>query len=167
MKTLIYILIFGIFTFSSCQNTVVINDIGGALGITKAPVSVEMKLNKNQLFAAQEGRLGLLIVSDNNKLIPLQLESIGKETYRLVMMMPEGGSGLQEFELAESETPFNSMMSATPDPKTGQVIIEDAGKNVLQYNYQTVYEKDVIRHVNEKAEIHKRTKKDTFVTSSI
>jgi hypothetical protein len=167
MKTLIYILIFGIFTFSSCQNTVVINDIGGALGITKAPVSVEMKLNKNQVIAAREGRLGLLIVSDDNKLIPLQLESIGKETVRLVMMMPEGGSGLQEFKLAESETPFNSMMSTTPDPKTGQVIIEDAGKNVLQYNYQTVYGKDVIRHVNEKAEIHKRTKKDTFVTSSI
>lgn len=148
MKTLIYILIFGSFTFSSCQNTVLINDKGGALGITNAPVSLEMKLNKNQIIAAEEGRLGLLSISDDKRLIPLQLESIGKETYRLVMIMPEGGSGTKEFNLAESEIPFNSMMSANSDRKTGQVIIEEAAKNVLQYNYHTVYEKDVIRNGN-------------------
>lgn len=167
IKTLIYILIFGSLTFSSCQNKVIINDIGGALGITKAPVTLEMKLNKNQVIAAREGRLAILDVSNDNTLIPLQLESIRKETFRLVMMMPEGGLGLQEFKLAENETPFNSIMSANPDPKTGQAIIEEAGKNVLQYNYQSVYEKDVIRHVDEKLETHKRTKKDTFVSSSI
>ncbi len=170
MKILSYLLIFGIFAFPSCHNTVVINDTGGALGKTKAPVSVEIKLNKNQVVAAQEGRLGLLNISDDNddnNRIPLQLESIGKETNRFVMMMPEGGPGLQEFKLAESETPFSSLMSAVPDPESGQVIIEEAGKKVLQYNYHTVYEKDVIRYVDEKAEIHNRTKKDTFVTSSI
>jgi len=148
IKILIYILIFGKFTFSFCQNTVIINDIGGALAITKAPVTIEIKLNKNQAIAAQEGRLALLNVSDGNKLIPLQLESIRKEIFRFVMMMPEGGSGLREFKLAENETPFNSTMSANSDRKTGQVIIEEAGKNVLQYNYHTVYEKDVIRNGN-------------------
>ena len=167
IKILIYILILGIFTSSSCQNTIVINDTGGDLGKTKAPVSVEIKLNNDQVIAAREGRLALLNNSDDNKLIPFQLESIGSEAYRIVMMMPEGGAGLKEFELVESETPFNSLMSAIPDPETGQVIIEEAGKKVLQYNYKTIYEKDVIRFVDEKVEVHKRTKKDTFVTSSI
>jgi len=170
IKSLIYILILEIFTSSSCQNTLIINDTGGALGKTNAPVSVEIELNNDQVIAAREGRLALLNSSADNesdKLIPVQLESIGKETYRIVMMMPEGGAGLKEFELAEKETSFSSLMSAMHDPESGQVVIEEAGKKVLQYNYKTVYEKDVIRFVDEKVEKHTRTKKDTFITSSI
>jgi hypothetical protein len=38
---------------------------------------------------------------------------------------------------------------------------------VLQYNYQTIHEKDVIRLTSEKLEEHVREEKDTFVTASI
>ena len=58
-------------------------------------------------------------------------------------------------------------MKATLDPNSGHVIIKEDGKNVLQYNYQTIYEKDVVRLEDEKLEEHIRTKKDTFMTTSI
>ena len=167
MKTLIYSFILGVFTFSSCQNTVVINDKSGVLGQTKAPVSIVVKLNKDQLIAAQEGRLGLLSTSSDKNLIPLQLDSVGKETSRLVMMMPEGKPGPKEFKLVESETPHNSMVITNSDGKSGQVIIEEAGEKILQYNYRMVKEKDVIRYANDIAGIHQKTNRDTTKTTSI
>lgn len=167
MKILIYTFIFGIFIFSSCQNTFVINDMGGPLGQTEAPVTIEVKLNKDQIVAAQEGRLGLINISDDKNLIPLQLDSVGKETSRLVMMMPKAKPGPIEFKLAESETPYNFMVSANSDGKSGQVIIEEAGKKILQYNYHTVNSKDVIRYADDKAGMQKKTKRDTTEMSSI
>ena len=156
-RSLICILIVGMFSCSSNQNVILIGDASGALGKTKAPVSVEIKLNKHQAIAAEEGRLGLLDTSIDNEpanSIPAQLESTGEGAIaQLVVNMPDGKPGDRRFKLIESESPFNAIMKATPDPTTGQVIISEEGKNVLQYNYQTVYEKDVIRLENEKLEV--------------
>jgi hypothetical protein len=58
-------------------------------------------------------------------------------------------------------------MKAKLDQNSGQVMIEEAGKKVLQYNYQTVYEKDVVYGEDEILEQHQRTETDTFVTTSI
>lgn len=170
-KSLVCILILGKSACSCSQNMLRIDDVSGALGKTKAPVSVETKLNKYQIIAAEEGRLGLLDLLANNgneSLIPAQLESTGKgANSHVVIIMPDGGLGLRKCKLIESESPFNAVMKATLDPNSGQVIIEEDGEKVLQYNYQTVYEKDVVRLVDEKLEEHKRTKTDTFVTTSI
>jgi hypothetical protein len=84
----------------------------------------------------------------------------------VVMILPDGGPSLRKFKLMESKSPFGDVMKATIDP-SGQVIIEEEGKKVLQYNYKTVYEKDVIRLADEKTEEHTRTEKDTFETTSI
>ena len=149
----------------------IIDDIGGALGKTNAPVSVEIRLNKYQAVAAEEGRLGLLDASVENKnesLIPAQLESAGEGAKsHVVMIIPDGGPGLRKFKLIESESPLDAVMKATMDPNSGQVLIEEEGKKVLQYNYKTVYEKDVVRLVDEKLEEHTRAESDTFVTTSI
>jgi hypothetical protein len=170
-KSLIGILIMGLFACSCSQNVLIIDDTGGALGKTRAPVSVEIKLNKYQAIAAEEGRLGFLDFSadeGNESLIPVQLESTGKgANYNVVLIMPDGEPGLRKFKLSENESPFDDVMKTTLDTNSGQVIIEEKGGKVLQYNYQTIYEKDVIRPVNKKLEHHIRTKKDTFVTTSI
>lgn len=171
IKILICILILGMFACSSNENVLTIDDVSGVLGQTKAPVSIEIILNKRQATAAEEGRLCLLdpsAVNGNESLIPAQLESTGEgANLHVVIIMPDGGLGLRKFKLIESESPFNAVMKATVDINSGQVIIEEDGKKILQYNYQTIYEKDVVRLANEKLEEHIRTKKDTFVTASI
>ncbi len=75
-------------------------------------------------------------------------------------------------------------MKASLDPNSGQYIIEEEGERVLQYNYQTVYENDVIRNGDDNDNIvysdimsglyfeeylksHPEFPKDTIVTSSI
>lgn len=189
-KSLICILILGVFacSCSQSQNVLRIDDVSGALGKTKAPVSVEIKLNKYQAIAAEEGRLGLLDPSADNgngSLIPAQLESTGEgSNSHVVMIMPDGVPGLRKFKLIESESPFNAVMNATLDMNSGQVIIEEEGEKVLQYNYKTIYEKDVVRLANEKAikpissaltgiyleeylKENPKIKKDTLLTTSV
>lgn len=171
LKSLICILSSGILACSASQNVLKIDDAGGSLGRTNAPVSVEIGLNSHQAIAAEQGRLGLLDVSAENEnkiLIPAQLENKGGESNsHIVLIMPDGTPGIRKFKLIESESPFDVEMKASLDPESGQVIMEEDGKKVLQYNYQTVYEKDVIRLESEKLEEHIRTKGDTFVTASI
>jgi hypothetical protein len=58
-------------------------------------------------------------------------------------------------------------MKAALDPNSGQVVIEQEGDQVMQYNYETVHKADVIRNTNEVLEDHIRTATDTFVTTSI
>ncbi len=169
--TWICILLLGIPGCSTNQNELIIEDVFGVLGETKAPVSVEVKLERSQVIAAKEGRLGLRGASDelrNEYLIPAQpWGTVGASTSHVVMIMPAGEPGPHKFNLVEKASPFDAVMKATLDPKSGQVIIEEEGKKVLQYNYQTIFEKDVVRGDNEVLEQHTRTAQDTFVTTSI
>jgi hypothetical protein len=171
IKNLICISILGLFICSSCQNLLIIDDASGALGKTNAPVSVEIRLDKYQTLAAKEGRLGLLDASAENEkegMIPVQLENTGKGAKsNVVMIVPDGGPGLRKFKLIESESPRDAVIKATLAPNSRHVLFEEEGKKVLQYNYKTIYEKDVIRLVDEKLEEHTRTERDTFVTTSI
>ncbi len=169
-KSLICILMLGVSACSPNPNVLIIDDVHGVLGATRAPVSVEIELDKNQLIAAEQGRLGLLDPAAGNEiesLIPAQLESSGEENSHVVMLIPAGEPGIRKFKLIENVSPFNASMKATPDPNSGQIIITEKGEQVLQYNYQTIYEKDVVRLVDEKLENHTRTERDTFVTTSI
>lgn len=58
-------------------------------------------------------------------------------------------------------------MIAEKDVATGQYLIKEGDDIVLQYNYQTVHEEDVVRLESAKAENFTRRQRDTFVTSSI
>ncbi len=169
-KDLIIILI--CIVMVSCKyDDVRIDDSYGVLGNANAPVLIEIELSQNQKIAAEEGRLGLMDLSsdsDEDYLIPLQFDDMGKGVNVLaVMLMPEGFPGLRRFQLVESETSFKETINVTRNPESGQFIIEEAGKKILQYNYQTVYEEDVVRADYEKLEEHIRTETDTFVTVSI
>ena len=170
MKSLICLSVLGIMACFSCQNLVIVDDTCGTLGKTNAPVSIEIGLNKSQEVAAREGRLVLLSVKGENSdegMIHVQPEDTETGAIsHVVMVMPDGGVGLHKYKLTETEAPLDAVMKATMDPR-GQVIIEEGGKKVLQYNYKTVYEKDVIRLDDEKLEEHNRTETDTFVTTSI
>ena len=54
-------------------------------------------------------------------------------------------------------------MRAAEDPATGQIIISDGDKRVLQYNYSTVYEKDAVDTMP--ANTYKREANDTFMAN--
>lgn len=187
-KILICILLLGLSACSSRENVLTIYDDSGVFRQTNSPLSIDAKLNNRLSTAAREGRLGLsgLTPADGKgSLIPAQLESTGEGTKsQIVMIMPDGGPGIHKYKLIESESSFKALMKANLDPKSGQIIIEEDSKKVLQYNYQTVYEKDVIRLANEEPikpissqvsgiyleaylKEHPGTKKDTFVTTSI
>ena len=103
----------------------------------------------------------------------------------LIIDAEEGRLGLRKFKFIESEYPISNTMKATLDRNSKQVIFEEDGEKVLQYNYQTVYENDVIRNGNYNSEklvysdkmsgiyfeeylkSHPEIPKDTIVSSSI
>ncbi len=168
LKILYYILISGIVLTSCNRNKLVINDVNGIFSGTESPVSIDTELSQSQLTAAKEGRLGILDPDNDDKndpVIPVQFAD--NDNAHLVMILPKGKPGIKNFELTESKSPDKVQMNVRLDPESGQYIIEEAGKKVLQYNYQTVYEKDVIRLQDESTEEFSRTKKDTFITTSI
>ena len=156
---------------SSEQMKIVIDDADGMLGTANAPVSFEIKLDQKLVAAAKEGRLCLIEGEAKNRnvsSIPVQLESPeGEVNAKIVWIMPVGDPGHRGFVLVESNSECHSPVEANKDPETGQVSITENDKNILQYNYQTVFEKDVIRPVEEQLEQHTRTESDTFVTTSI
>lgn len=169
-----------IFTFLKCiiaclgnQEIINIDDSTGILGKTNAPVSIEIKLNKYQKTAAEDGRLRLIELKPDNKVqeqtpIPIQIEFTGKKaTCRAILIMPKGEPGIRRFKLVESDIPIDICMNASVNSLTGQPIITEKGEIVLQYNYQTVFEEDVIRLENERLEKFTRTEADTFLTVSI
>ena len=116
---------------------------------TIAPVKLEIKLDKNQIIAAQEGRL-FLVDPSTEELTPVQLESKDNTNSGVVLIMSKEISSHQEYKLIENKTPPGDALKTSVDSKTGQVIIKEGDKMVLQYNYQTVYEKDVIRPESKK-----------------
>lgn len=58
-------------------------------------------------------------------------------------------------------------MAVELDTTSGQYLIKEGSEVVLQYNYQTVYEEDVVVLESAKPEEFTRTEQDTFVTTSI
>lgn len=138
---------------------------------TGSPMSFETALGNDLLVAAEQSRLGLFDPSghnENKNLIPVQLEKAEAGTNtKIVVMAPDDSSDHQKYVLMESEIPFKTIMKVSRDPNTGQILFEEDGKKVLQYNYQTIYDKDVIRLASEPVEVHTRSGKDTFQTASI
>ena len=169
IKKLIYLFLVGLLVCSCNQRIITIEDSSGALSQTNSPVSVKIKLNESEKNAAKEGRLGVVELPGNSETaIPVQVENSNNgSASEITFLMPGGKSGVIKFKLVESKLPLHNAMKATIDSKTGQVIIVEKDKKVLQYNYQTVYEKDVVRLGDEKLEEHIRTKTDTFKTTSI
>lgn len=58
-------------------------------------------------------------------------------------------------------------LTAERDPVTGQVLVKEGDNIVLQYNYQTVYEEDVVHLEGAKPEDYTRLEADTFVTAAL
>lgn len=188
-EILLYFILPGICACSPTKNNFKIHDESGVLEHTKAPISIAVKLNKSQVSMAKEGRLGVGDPSTKKgekSLIPVQLESDEQDaSQHAVMIMPREGPGLHQYILIENKSPFSAVMTAKLDPASGQVIIEESGKKVLQYNYKTVYLKDVIRpestkdqemlfskmsdgaYYEEYLKAHPTYPKDTVVTSAI
>lgn len=187
-KILICILLSGLYACTSSENMLTINDNNSVFSQSNSPVSIKVKLPNRLSTAAKEGRLVLSDPSlgDGNKsLIPAQLENPGDGiSSQVVMIMPTGSGGIQKYKMIERDTPFDSLIKASLDPNTGQVIIDEDGKKILQYNYQTIYEKDVIRlptgkpvestfypltgiYLDEYLKENSKIKKDTSLTTSV
>ena len=150
IKGLLGLVIIGI-SLSSCRpKAIKMDDSEIVKDLSHAPLSLKIKLNSKQRIAAQEGRLELQDPISKNS-IPLQLESSDEEaSTRVVLIVPENGAALNEFELLERKSPIIASMKASVDSNSGQIIVREHEDKVLQYNYQTVYEDDVVHPGNKK-----------------
>ena len=166
---LIYVLIFGTMACTSNTRELTIDDPNGELSETRAPVSIEVRLNNALLSAGENGSLGMLEGpgSGDDNMIPVQLnESAGDGNSEIVLLMPERQKGSSTFEVMKNESAFDEIMTASVDSKTRQVIIEENGQKILQYNYETVHQEDVVRLADARKEEYEHTGVDTFVTAS-
>ena len=66
-------------------------------------------------------------------------------------------------KLSERKTKVKSIMQAYQDPRSEQILISEDRKQVLRYNYKTVYEKDAVDTLA--ANNYTRTKNDTFMAN--
>ena len=152
------------------QNNISSKNESSLTAETFTPVLLKVKLNDKQMLLAEKGSLGVKDPNEkkgNINLIPVQLEGRDKDGLcRIVMLSPFENHIDGNLEFVKNDESANSV-TATLDPESGQVLVKEEGKRILQYNYHTVYEKDVVRLENEKLEQHLRTEKDTFVTASI
>lgn len=169
LKLIVVFLLLLVIACNIKQDILTIDDKAGNLGSSNSPVSLEAKLSRSDYEAVIENRLALKEITDNSNspLIPLQIKESNKETglHKLVLNVPEGEKGKRKFKLVENELPFNQLIIKKRDDD--QFIISENEKKVLQYNYQTVFEKDVIRANKEKIEEYTRDERDTFTVTSI
>lgn len=144
-----------------------VRDKQGALGITSGPVGKLFRLDSEQIEAARAGHLGLKEISaapGGDNIIPVQWELSGADSKsQCVILMPSGGPGIRTLLLSETKTGFEEVMKASEDPATGQIIISEGNKVVLQYNYKTVFEKDAVDTLA--ANKYTREPNDTFMAN--
>lgn len=128
---------------------IAIDDPQGLLGRAESPVCVSVALTARWRRVAERGRLGLAESSNRSgAAIPVQvLGAVGDQT-RLCWRLPAGPSGRRLFKLTErAEGPPD--LRVARDPASGQYVISESGKPVLQYNYATVEPGPVLNSVAE------------------
>ncbi|MDR1897642.1 MAG: PmoA family protein [Prevotellaceae bacterium] len=160
------------------QKTVTVDDRAGVLGETGAPVIIKAAGNYSQVSTLIETSADGL----KNE-IPVQLRKNAKGS-EWILMMPAGKPGIRKFKPTRKTAPAAPVMTAEENAADGQVIIRESGKRVLQYNYRTVYEPDVVRaegkrnvpmayskvegaYYDEYLKAHPKLTKDAAATSSI
>lgn len=157
-----FLLIFG--EACTCNTQLLrVNDKNEMMGSTNSPVSIELELSKKQKQALSEGRLVLSEVLNNNKdlnsQIPVQLERVNENgKHILTFILQSGKQGLRYFKLSESKLSKGDLLEVKLVFNNKQYLIKENSCNILQYNYQTVNEDDVIRP---------RRKKDTKIVYHI
>jgi hypothetical protein len=156
-----------IIALTSCDNQCFVKDRKGSLGLTSGPAEKTFRLNREKVSLASEGRLGMMELSstgDSGKIIPVQWDiSESDRKSNGVILIPYGLPGNRRLILSESKTKFETLMQASEDPISGQIIITDDSKPVLRYNYKTVFEKDAIDTLP--ANKYSRQPNDTFMAN--
>ncbi|MDR3261635.1 MAG: PmoA family protein, partial [Tannerella sp.] len=130
--------------FSCSPKIVTVNDSAGILGKTHAPVSVKMNW-------ANKYEPALVEITDNGEgeEIPVRLKKNETDS-ELILVMPAGKPGIRKFKVVRKTASLPPVMVVEKDSGSGQFVIKESGKSVLQYNYQTVNEDNVIRVASKK-----------------
>lgn len=134
---------------------ITITDLGGIMSETNSPIFIETELNENLKNALSKGQLALIEISDNNVVskngIPVQLDSfITDNKFRITFFMPHGRGGIRNFKLVENEFPEKDIVEVKTNLDDKQYLIKEGNSEILQYNYQLVYEDDVVRPESKK-----------------
>lgn len=169
--------------FWSCQNDVIELDTRPG---PEGPLIFNVALSNSQIEAVEEGRLALVqVMGEEENEIPVQLYKKTEENNQLlVALFPEGMSGKQKYKWVVSDTSSSPYMKVEHTAENAQPAIVEGDQSILQYNYHTVYEKDVIRpgeeimemefsemssgrYYEEYLKTHPSFPKDTVVTTAV
>ena len=125
-------------------------NIEGDKYLVGTPINVKINLSEEEKRAAKRGQL-LLYDRVTNKEVPVQIENLAdKSSSNVVVLFTKEFNKSAELELLETGSLSDSTMKSFVDAETHQFVINEDGEKILQYNYRTVYEKDVIRPLSQK-----------------
>jgi hypothetical protein len=169
MSTTTFLKGFGLILLTSLTaggTEVVVDDAGGTLGQTRAPVVAVVKLTSRETRAAGEGRLRLTEIlpgaSSVGASVPGQFfppEQTGTAS-RICWLLPPGPAGPRRFKLQAVRGSAKPVMVAQPDAASGQFALTDAGQPVLRYNYAIIEPGDFITNVASANLIYARARSD-------
>jgi hypothetical protein len=127
---------------SSCnQNVIVIEDHTGE---SNGPVFISIALSESNLQAARKNKLVLVEIKDQKEReeIPVQID---ERSQGFVVILPEGQLGERKFKVKIKDSPVLSKMKAEENTGNLQAVLSEGNQLILQYNYQTVHEDEVVR----------------------
>lgn len=145
---------------------IVVDDVDGVLGTTRAPVSATAKLSKSERRAVGEGRLMLVEVAKTASSLksPLPVQRIVPDepgaSARIGWLMPPGPKGKRIFRFQETRQVTTLGVNARQDLVSGQFDLTDNGKPVLRYNYATIEPGDMVTNVAPASRIYARARSD-------
>lgn len=144
--------------------TVAVNDAGGAAGRAGAPVCRPVALSRDLASAAARGRLCVRERRGRSLLppVPAQFQAGAADggRGRIWWILPPGPAGERTFVAGIAKEPAPARLWAGREPGGGQLLIRDAGRPVLRYNYETVQPGARFEAVTEPNRIYARARSD-------
>jgi hypothetical protein len=134
------------FLFSCKFNSIRTGSTEDTFILTGSPFNINLELDRQQLDAAAQYRLVFVNHEIKADTIPVQL---GSGENQVIAIFPQVSPC--KYEITETGTPYHFSVTVIPDSTTGQYKFLEDGRLVLQYNYNTVFEKDVIRLGNKES----------------
>ena len=146
MKTCYYILPVALLLWSCTQTRIKIEEEHEIFIKSGSPVSIAVNKSARLRELAACDRLALS--GKQGEIISVQPDSDSK---KLITILPEDASG--SYELVEIPVKCYDSVSVFFDKASGQFLFMENDRQILKYNYNTVFEDDVVRPDNDTVEI--------------
>ena len=146
MKTCYYILPVALLLGSCTQTRIKIEEEFDIFIRSDSPVSIDANIGAGLRETASANKLALM--NKHGEMIPVQTDANNR---KLTAILPEDVTG--RYKLVEIPAKSPDSVGVFFDKASGQFLFFEGDRQILKYNYNTVYEDDVVRPDNDTAEI--------------